>query len=282
MREASYWLSSMIREQLATSDQGQQLTNRRPDLYTPDDRHTSNPVSPHRAHIVDGVPPYIEWAIGAGFGVVDVNIPQKITTVDSETLVDYDSRVTDAARLEGEKLISYLYTNYIEPSEASSVVLMGVGNAFHAIAKLLSESDIMYQHIAGVVGFIGINPVRPVASNSWVTSWFRQNSLVYVTDTHALWSKEGKKVSKRYGDLRRAKGNTAHDIMLKNQKEAMDWIQLKVRDDDETEEDSDGKGEEQVKVIGNLAGQGNAAPVEGGLVPGVKEDEMMSLDRKSF
>lgn len=159
---------------------------------------------------------------------------------------------------------------------------MGVGNAFHAIAKLLSENDIMYQHIAGVVGFIGVNPVRPVASNSWVTSWFRQNSLVYVTDTHALWSKEGKKVSKRYGDLRRAKGNTANDIMLKYQKEATDWIQEKVRDDDETEEEIDGQGEAQVKVIENLTGQGDVAPVEGGLVPSVKEDEAMSVDRKSF
>lgn len=264
-------------------DKGQQLTITRPDLYIPGGRQVSNPISSSRTQVVDGVAAYVDWAIAAGFGVLDVNIPERITPIDSEAPVPYASVETDAARLEGEKLISYLYTNYIEPSDASSVILIGVGNAFHAVAKLLSEIDVSTQRIVGVIGFIGVNPVRPVSnSNPHITNWFRQNSLVFVIDTHALWSKDGKKVSRRYGDLRRSAGNSANDIMLNNREEAVTWILEKMHDEDETEEESGDQGEVQVKVDGSPREHGIAAPAEGDRIPSMSEDVSMGIDQKSF
>lgn len=205
-----------------------------PDLYIPPGA-TSNLVSAHNIQAVDGVTQYIAWALDNGFGVVDVNVPEYITPVHSDTAVSYASAETDAARMEGEKLVRYLYTNYIETADASSIVLMGVGNAFHAITKPLGE---IYQHIHGVIGFIGGNPVRPAPSDTWVSSWYRQNSLVYVAETHGLWQKPGK-LSKRYGGVRRTKGNTGNEIMLINQEEAEDWILRHVEDEDATEDESD-------------------------------------------
>lgn len=273
----------MIRESAVLPRLYQQLTNRRPDLYIPSGRQISNPVPSHRAQVVDGVGAYVDWAIAAGFGVLDINIPERITPIDSEVPIPYASVETDAARLEGEKLISYIYTNYIEPSDATSVVLIGVGNAFHAIAKLLSEIDVATERISGVIGFIGVNPVRPVgASNPQTTGWFRQHSLVYVIHSHALWSKDGKKVSRRYGDLRRAEGNSANDMMLANRAEAVTWILEKVHDEDATEEESGDQGEVQVKVDGSPREHGISAPAEGDRISSMSEDVSMGLDQKSF
>jgi histone deacetylase 6 len=235
-----------------------------PDLYTPSG-NISTLVPAHTAQVVDGVTSYISWAVNAGFGVVDVNVPEYITPATSTTPVPYSSSETNVARDEGEKLIRYLYVNYIEPSEATSIVLMGVGNAFHAIAKLLSDSEVMYMHISGVIGFISVNPVRPVGGSSpYVTAWYRNNSLIYVAETHALWkkAKEGK-VSKRYGDIRIAQGNASNDIMIDKQDEVEDWILGKVHDDDETEDEESEDVERAAAVKSEPGIESNGLAVAG-------------------
>lgn len=177
--------------------------------------------------------------------MIDVNIPEFITPYN-EDLNDHDARVSysttesDSARIEGEKLANYLYTNYIEPNDHVKIILMGVGNAFHAIAKLLSENDSVYQNITGVVGFISTNPVRPVGNqaNPWITSWYRDNSLIFVANTHGLWrrAKDGK-ISKRYGDIHATPGDSVNDIMHFNQDKVKQWILDKIQDDDATEDE---------------------------------------------
>lgn len=251
------------------------LTNNRPDLYVPGGL-TTNLTPAHRASIVDGVVTYISWAISAGFGVVDVNVPESITRVDSDTLALYSSAETDAARVEGEKLISYLYTNYIEPSEATSIIMMGVGNAFHAVAKLLSESEDLYKHLSGVVGFISTNPVRPVRS-PWVQGWYRMNSLVYVAETHQVWqkSKEGK-VSRVYGNIQKSEGNAANDIMIINRDAVQNWMLEKVRDDDETEDESDSV--EGSKPLESPGPGSNPAMTDRHMAQAKTNDEAVSWD----
>ncbi len=68
--------------------------------------------------------------------------------------------------------------------------------------------------LAGVVGFISTNPVRPVqnSANPWVSEWYKKNSLVFVEQSHQIFKKEGKK-SKKYGNLRRVEGGTLAAIM---------------------------------------------------------------------
>lgn len=189
---------------------------------------------------------YIDWAVQQGFGVIDVNIPEYITPADHDPANPhghaYGSTETDLARLEGEKLVNYLFTNYIEPNDNERIILMGVGNAFHAVAKLLSESETVYQNITAVIGFIAVNPVRPVGSNSnaWITSWYRNNSLIYVAKTHALWKKaKDGKISKRYGDIHETYGDGGDEIMRFNEKAVKSWILEKVHDEDDTEDDDD-------------------------------------------
>ena len=115
--------------------------------------HKSTPIdSPSINNVIvsltgskfDGAQSYIRWAVAHNFGVIDVNVPEIITVPDpsgGSIDIEYASTETDAARKEGEKLALYLWENYIEPYEfPGGIFIIGAGHAFHAVAKLASES----------------------------------------------------------------------------------------------------------------------------------------------
>lgn len=87
----------------------------------------------------DEVKGYIKWAVDHSFGVIDVNIPELITTDMGDQPSSYLKPNNEEAQKQAEKLAGYLWENYIEPSEAENLFFMGVGNAFHGIVKLLCE-----------------------------------------------------------------------------------------------------------------------------------------------
>ena len=69
-----------------------------------------------------------------------MNIPEHIT-VGNESTIRFDSN-TDQARREAEKLATYLWENYIEPYDHEQVFLIGIGNAFHGVVKLLTDKGL--------------------------------------------------------------------------------------------------------------------------------------------
>ena len=71
--------------------------------------------------------------------MLDVNIPEHITSTDSSIRVEGNM---ERARRESEKLSAYLWENYIEPYDHEQVFFVGMGNAFHGIVKLLTEKGI--------------------------------------------------------------------------------------------------------------------------------------------
>lgn len=85
----------------------------------------------------DEVKDYVKWAVDHSFGVIDVNIPELITTDIGEQPSSYLKPNNEEAQKQAEKLAVYLWENYIEPSDAETLCFMGVGNAFHGIVKLL-------------------------------------------------------------------------------------------------------------------------------------------------
>ena len=98
-------------------------------------------------------------AILNGFGVIDVNIPAHITDLETGKTIRYNSTEDDLGRRNGELLAVYLWENYIEPYDfPEGIIMCGVGDAFHAIAKLLNELDAerFVPDLDGVGGIRGI------------------------------------------------------------------------------------------------------------------------------
>ncbi|KIW34351.1 hypothetical protein, variant [Cladophialophora immunda] len=209
-----------------------------PDLLSPNNGLSSTQQKPHDTWLS-----YVEWAVSHGMGVIDVNIPEFVTVSpvdDTEhpyglsTDVEYASTATDLARKEGQKLASYLWENYIEPYDFPwGIVLIGAGHACHAIAKLVSENENVYPNLVGIVCFISTQPIRPISNpggHHWVSQWYHENSLVFVSAKHSLWKKEkeGGKVSKRYGRLVKSEGDVLNQIMIQNREQVFQWMSDKI------------------------------------------------------
>ena len=77
-------------------------------------------------------------------GVLDVNIPEHITSNDNP-IYRTDSNA-EQARKEAEKLATYLWENYIEPYDHDRIFFIGIGNAFHGIVKLLTERGLWFEY----------------------------------------------------------------------------------------------------------------------------------------
>lgn len=193
----------------------------------------------------DEVKDYIKWAVDHSFGVIDVNIPELITMDVSDQPSSYSKPNGEEAEKQAEKLATYLWENYMEPSDAEQLFFMGVGNAFQGIVKLLSDkgkplshlqyirikqpsptTESVHQRVSGVIVFIGSNPVRPVHSNEnpYLSRWYSQHSKVYVAQAHSLWSKTDRRMSRRYGKVERSPGVLLNEMLVLHRDAVFAWI----------------------------------------------------------
>lgn len=92
-------------------------------------------------------------------------------------------------------------------------------------------TDCKYK-IAGVVNFVTGN-LRPVKSDidTELSSWYKENSRVYVAGDHACWSDHEltRKVHKRrFGTVVRSEMLGLNKMMQEHALEAQDWILRRV------------------------------------------------------
>jgi histone deacetylase 6 len=93
--------------------------------------------------MTDPVLPYIDWAIGAGFGVLDVNIPSHLTSPRDHA---FSPKLNEAELNQQTKdLLCYLWDNYLEGYDSDCIVLMGVGDAYLGVKQLLTSRGKSFQ-----------------------------------------------------------------------------------------------------------------------------------------
>uniref|UniRef100_A0A093V872 Histone deacetylase n=1 Tax=Talaromyces marneffei PM1 TaxID=1077442 RepID=A0A093V872_TALMA len=205
----------------------------------------TNKLEPHNCWMADVVKDYIAWATQRNYAVIDVNIPKYVTT-DTPDVGKYEEEDADRPS-QTEELAGYLWDNYIEPNEATHIFFIGVGDAYYGVANLLINRDSIYQRVNSVISFVAENPVRAVASptQTWLSRWYKDNSLVFVSHTHGVWHNENRrKPSKRYGRLLRSPKTGLNEMLLHHKPEVLTWIDERVnaRTGDETEEEEGEEG----------------------------------------
>jgi histone deacetylase 6 len=164
--------------------------------------------------------------------------------------------VTDAEIQKQQSLFlaHYLWENYIQPSSSiQKIFFVGIGNAFQGIARLLSEKQDVHGSVGGVVAFIASNPLRPVSNDAWegrsVSTWYAENSVVWVSPTHQVWKRD-KRLSKKFGGVRRSNENVLGMMVRTHMEEAWGWIRERARDPEETM--SEGVEEKEDLVVGGM------------------------------
>ncbi|KAL4805033.1 hypothetical protein BDV18DRAFT_141785 [Aspergillus unguis] len=197
----------------------------------------TNNLEAHNCWLADVMKDYVGWAVNKGYAVIDVNIPKHVTIDPSSRKFEDEDENRPTAT---EELAGYLWDNYIEPNEATEIFLMGVGNAFYGVANLLINRDTLYQRINGVISFVAKDPVRAVASHTqtWLSRWYKDNSLVFVSHAHGLW-KTDRKATKRYGRLIQSPESGLSNMLVHHKNEVFEWIDNRVEpsDSEETEEE---------------------------------------------
>ncbi|KAJ5908684.1 histone deacetylase Hda1 [Penicillium taxi] len=200
----------------------------------------NNKLEAHNCWVADPISDYIGWIVGKGYAVIDVNIPKHITRERSASkyMSEDEDRPTST-----ELLASYLWDNYIESMDTPEIFFVGVGNSFYGVANLLINRDNLYKRINGVVSFVAENPVRAIASptQTWLSKWYRENSLIFVSHEHGIWHQDRKAPSKRYGLLRQSPQALLGSMLKEHKEEVFAWISERA------DPDEDGSGDEDME-----------------------------------
>ncbi|KAJ5837143.1 Histone deacetylase superfamily [Penicillium robsamsonii] len=197
----------------------------------------TNKLEAHNVWMADSLTEYVKWIVGKGYAVIDVNVPKHVSREAAAGQYKGDDEDRPSAT---EELAGYLWDNYIDANQATEIFLLGVGNAFLGVSNLLMNRENLYKRVSGVVSFVSENALRAVASHTqtWLSKWYRENSLVFVSNSHGVWNdKDRKPLSKRYGQVVRSPKSNLNEMLDEHKEEVYKWISERA-DREESDEDS--------------------------------------------
>ncbi|KAL7419556.1 Histone deacetylase hda1 [Cryptotrichosporon argae] len=139
------------------------------------------------SYLLDTSDTIVQWVLGNGYNLIDVNILKQIPTRFAST--GPKQIIKEGPKAEGQ-LIRYLWDNYIELSEAENVVLIGHGTACNVVMDLVNNREVE-RKVKAVVQVAGLHSiVRISPTNDSRRAWFRQNNQIYVPQEHILLDDE--------------------------------------------------------------------------------------------
>ncbi|SZF03334.1 unnamed protein product [Blumeria hordei] len=195
-----------------------------PELLAQLDPYT-NLAYAHSSYLSNGLLNYLTWAAGQNMAIISVSfLRHKITSSDAATYNQSSISETELSDL-AKEVLCYIYDNYIEPhslatatTPPTSLCLVGVGNAYRGINRLLSARSCR-RMVTSVLCFVS-GSLRPVSSETdpGLSTWYRSHSRLYVGETHTVWNHEDivRRIQKmRFGSVIKAIGCSSVDSMLK-------------------------------------------------------------------
>ncbi|KAF7543780.1 hypothetical protein G7Z17_g10470 [Cylindrodendrum hubeiense] len=174
--------------------------------------------------------------------VIDTTLEPHNAWVDSDAYIPASKEKTLQEQI--QSLVCYLWDNYLQLYDADDIFIMGVGNAYLGVKVLLLNRDCK-SSISGVVNFVTGN-LRPVKSDidTDLSSWYKENSRVYVAGDHACWSDHDltRKVNKRrFGTVVRSPMFGLNKMMQGHAAEAQEWIMARASENTEGDTTEDDK-----------------------------------------
>ncbi|TKX27565.1 histone deacetylase domain-containing protein 1 [Elsinoe australis] len=191
---------------------------------TPDPR--TQRLEAHNTFLTDGVNSYIDWAVNAGFAVIDVNVPKHLTNIDDEATHSPNSDPEERSK-DALTLATYLWENYIELSDAPHIFILGVGAAYNAIIELLKYNDRVPPRISKLFFFVSDQSLHSCrsATDENLSFWYYDSSLVFVAQNHHIWDYTNggvngggmmRKPKKRFGTLVRSESDALEDMLVEH------------------------------------------------------------------
>ncbi|OSS47788.1 hypothetical protein B5807_06562 [Epicoccum nigrum] len=214
----------------------------------------------HNTWLTDVTKSYIDWAIQNEFSVIDVNVPQIVAVESEESNLGFTKADDQKARSDRTReMADYLWVNYIEPSDATQVFLMGIGDAYHGLVDLLSRNESTTEEgsrIELVVGFAADSTLQSIRrpTDDDIGTWYFMHTKIFVKQSHFVFNRSSaKKPRKRLGDLQQSEWDTLDEMLVGHREEVQDLILERKRDfEEDTEESTPTDDDQQATSNGNL------------------------------
>ncbi|KAI9671209.1 MAG: Histone deacetylase hda1 [Caeruleum heppii] len=213
-----------------------------PELHGhPDD--TTKKIPLHKAWLADALKDYVQWTASSGYAVMDINVPKTLGALEDSKTVDSKEKLKALTN----ELMIYVWENYIQVSDVKKVLLVGIGQAHHAIVNLLGargKSSLLLPcaHpnwipppdclplLKGVLMFVANEPLQslPEDTEPRTRQWYTKSSMIFVGYTHPIWPQEGKPSRERYGRVSQSPFVDIDDLLLEHTEVAREFMQRKV------------------------------------------------------
>ena len=179
------------------------MGNMRLETHFPDSSIPNNESS----YLVDSSVLFLDWAKKQGFGVVDVNYFNMLPIAGNfkRSLKPYMSdgaaRDIDNSRELAIDILLHVWDDFIQLCNTRNIVLIGHGQATHALLGLINERHVR-EKTRAVIQVIGMHPV-PITTKEveGLKTWYHGHSKVILPHAHPLYSLgEQAKSRKRLGN----------------------------------------------------------------------------------
>ncbi|KAF2633462.1 hypothetical protein BU25DRAFT_426991 [Macroventuria anomochaeta] len=203
---------------------------------------------------------YIDWAITNNFSVIDVNVPQIVAVESEESNLGFIKADDQKARSDRTReMANYLWTNYIEPNEATQVFFMGIGDAYLGLVDLLSRNETTTENgsrIELIIGFVADSAIQSVKrpTDDDVGTWYYYHTKIFVKQSHFAFNRNTtKKLRRKLGDLQQSDWDTLDEMLVGHRKEVQDLLlEKKSEFAEETENSTPTDDEQQAALNGGF------------------------------
>lgn len=154
------------------------------------------------------------------FAVIDVNLPKHVS--EAGDLQEHEeSNSVEFRSAEATELLTYLWDNYIELSEASHVFVLGTNTGHGAIINFIkANEDRAQEQLTAAISFVEDVPLQSCKSSTsdMLPQWYFASSLVFVAPEHNFWFSDiSRKPKKRFGRVSRSPKENITDMLIEHQ-----------------------------------------------------------------
>ncbi|EPQ28822.1 uncharacterized protein PFL1_03625 [Pseudozyma flocculosa PF-1] len=185
------------------------------------------------AYIVDSSTKVLDWAYSKGYGIIDVNVLQQLPD-ESVPAYRYNPKAAKNSPdhvLYGDvsRLITYLYDNLIQLSEAKNLILIGHGLATMGIKDLIIDRPQVRRQTAAVIMVLGLQTIPQMSpGDTLLRKWYWQRSKVITPGLHAIWlDPDGP--AKRMGRVEASPENKAVKVLSASFDDIATFVEARLR-----------------------------------------------------
>ncbi|KAH3684991.1 hypothetical protein WICPIJ_004023 [Wickerhamomyces pijperi] len=187
-------------------------------------------INPAQSLIIDSTADLISWCIKEGQGVIDVNVPEILSSDDSST--------------SAQEVLLYLWDNYIQYFKVSKINLIGCGESYAGLIHLVGHRDTrnLVRSIISVIDRSPLKPLVPLVDES-MTDWFYKNSLVFTSKYHSCWGNGtnsgddnggSKRPRRKFGRVLRGDTDGVDQLLKERMEEIQDFVLDSLEDWDDS------------------------------------------------